>query len=328
MAGMGRSCVLIVAWLAGVASLENGLGKLPGMGWNSDYCTNCSSSDANGFNGPKTEKFIQHIAEYLNTSGLQKLGYQYVNMDATWDEPTRDANGDLVPKKDTWPSGMEKTISYIHNLGLSFGLYGDKGATDCAKNPGQLAHEVQDAKFFAKYKVDWYKEDSCYSGGTEDEQIAAYAKMRDALNATGRKIWFALCGWKTFYATAHGAGQELGNSWRIGPDTGTGWSSVMINTMNGILVSKARVPGPSSNGGAWSDGSLLLNPGMGHGDENRMSNDRHRSMFSLWCTMGFNLLLTGCALHFPSIRPQFALNPIRSSSILPSQATSPPSIPS
>ena len=63
MAGMGRSCVLIVAWLAGVASLENGLGKLPGMGWNSDYCTNCSSSDANGFNGPKTEKFIQHIAE-------------------------------------------------------------------------------------------------------------------------------------------------------------------------------------------------------------------------------------------------------------------------
>ena len=26
-------------------------------------------------------------------------------------------------------------------------------------------------------------------------------KMRDALNATGRAIWFALCGWETFYAT-------------------------------------------------------------------------------------------------------------------------------
>ena len=67
----------------------------------------------------------------------------------------------------------------------------------------------------------------------------------------------------------------------------------MINTVNGIEVAKARVPGPSASGGAWSDGSLMLNPGMGHGDENHMSNERHRSMFSLWCTMGFNLLLTG-----------------------------------
>jgi len=23
--------------------------------------------------------------------------------------------------------------------------------------------------------------------------------MRDALNATGRKIWFALCGWEPYY---------------------------------------------------------------------------------------------------------------------------------
>ena len=49
------------------------------------------------------------------------------------DEPKRDANGDLVPLKDTWPSGMETTIKYIHDLGLGFGLYGDKGTLDCAK---------------------------------------------------------------------------------------------------------------------------------------------------------------------------------------------------
>ena len=133
------------------------------------------------------------------------------------DEPTRDANGDLVPLKDTWPSGMETTVKYIHDLGLGFGLYGDKGTLDCAKNPGQLGHEEQDAKFLAKYKVDWFKEDSCYSSGTHEQQIAAYAKMRDALNATGRPIWFALCGWQTYYATDPDAGQALGNSWRIGP---------------------------------------------------------------------------------------------------------------
>ena len=32
------------------------------------------------------ERVIDHIADYLNKSGLQKLGYRYVNMDATWGE--------------------------------------------------------------------------------------------------------------------------------------------------------------------------------------------------------------------------------------------------
>ena len=81
--------VLFFAVVPLALALNNGLGKLPGMGWNSDYCTNCSSSsdaNVNGFHGPKTETFIRHIAEYLNKSGLQKLGYEYVNMDATWGE--------------------------------------------------------------------------------------------------------------------------------------------------------------------------------------------------------------------------------------------------
>ena len=274
-------------------ALDNGYGRTPGMGWNSDYCTNCSGPPgSNGFGG---EHFVRHIADFLNSSGLQAKGYRFVNMDASWDTATRDPRtGDLVPDPELWPSTIEKTIEYIHSKNLGFGLYGDKGSLDCAKNPGSLGHEAQDARFLARIKVDWWKEDSCYSpAGTEADQIAAYAKMRDALNATGRKIWFALCGWKTFYATDAGGGQQLGNSWRIGPDTGTGWSSVMINAAAGLHVASSRAPGPSMNGGAWSDGSLLLNPGMGHTPEDRIDNARHRSMFSLWCILNFNLLMTG-----------------------------------
>jgi hypothetical protein len=37
-------------------------------------------------------------------------------------------------------------------------------------------------------------------------------KMRDALNATGRPIYFSLCGWNTWYSPV---GYTLGNSWRI-----------------------------------------------------------------------------------------------------------------
>ena len=40
------------------------------------------------------------------------------------------------------------------------------------------------------------QEDSC--SGTQDHAsaFAEYAKMRDGLNATGRPIFFSLCGWE------------------------------------------------------------------------------------------------------------------------------------
>ena len=272
-------------------SLNNGYGKTPGMGWNSDYCTKCTNNPAaNGFGG---ETFVRHIANYLHTSGFQTLGYTFINMDASWDLVDRNpTTGNLQPDPMLWPSGIQTTIEYLHSMHFGFGLYGDKGTLDCAKHPGQLGHEVQDANYLASLGIDWWKEDSCYSNGTDSEQIAAYAKMRDALNNTGRPIWFALCGWKEFYATDPKGGQLIGNSWRIGPDTGTGWTAVMINAKAGLDVAKSQVPGPSMNGGSWSDGSLLLNPGMGHGVD-LIDNTRHRTMFNLWCTLGFNLLLTG-----------------------------------
>jgi hypothetical protein len=45
--------------------------------------------------------FVKHIADVMHTtvqpSGktFQQLGFEYVNMDASWDLPTRTASGDL-----------------------------------------------------------------------------------------------------------------------------------------------------------------------------------------------------------------------------------------
>jgi alpha-galactosidase len=85
--------------------------------------------------------------------------------------------------------------------------------------------------------------------------------MRDALNKTGRKIWFALCGWNSFYAwqPPGGGGRTLGNSWRVNVDTGQGWGPVMSN-MNAMLYG-----GPNKTSlaawarpGGWNDMCLLL----------------------------------------------------------------------
>eukprot|EP00045_Choanoeca_perplexa_P013130 m.146956 g.146956 ORF g.146956 m.146956 type:complete len:543 (-) comp16248_c0_seq2:1596-3224(-) len=261
------------------ASLNNGLGRLPGLGWNSDYCTNCSTA-SNGF---ENEAFIKHIADTFVSMGLQNLGYHYVNMDSKWDTPTRDGNGNLQPDPTLWPSGMDVTIDYVHSKGLGFGLYGDRGTKDCAKNPGALGHEQQDADFFAKNQVDWYKEDACYAAGDEKTALEEYANMSKALNATGRPIWFALCGWKPWYAYT---GKSIANSWRVGPDTICGWDCIMENVNNALSV--AAFPGPSANGGGWNDLCLLLTPGF-----SSMSNDQHRAQFSLYSVLAANMLMTG-----------------------------------
>ena len=107
--GLGLAAAV---WTTPAHALDNGLGKLPGLGWNSDYCTNCSGPVAffgadgagpgfgAGLRGYGGEAFVKHIADHMHTfkyktSGasktLQELGFKYVNMDASWDSFNRSA---------------------------------------------------------------------------------------------------------------------------------------------------------------------------------------------------------------------------------------------
>jgi alpha-galactosidase len=52
--------------------------------------------------------------------------------------------------------------------------------------------EKKDADTYAAWGVDYLKLDSCDTDGTPAS--VEYAKMRDALNATGRPIFYSLCG--------------------------------------------------------------------------------------------------------------------------------------
>jgi hypothetical protein len=300
--------VLAIVNLPRAHSLDNGLGSRPGLGWNSDYA-NSLIDESTGtiipvgsdgrpilrgwtdegepiLRGFQNEKYIIQLATFMNTSGTQALGYWSVNMDAGWNTMSRDSSGNLVPDPAEWPSGLNYTIAAVHALGLGFGLYGDRGTKDCSGRPGQQGYEQQDADFFASQKIDWFKMDSCYAPADEPSAVAQYAKMRDALNATGRHIWFALCGWEPWYAPV---GKSLGNSWRIGVDTGSGWAAVMSNI--DAMLNLAQYAGPTSGGGGWNDMSLLLTPGMGSGP-NLMSNERHRSQFNFHCIYAANMLMT------------------------------------
>ena len=280
---------LLLSLLPAVLSINNGLGLTPGLGWNSDYKC-CFQNVEGSLQGPlkgfENEAYIKSIADFLVSSGLSDLGYKNVNMDSLWNTANRDQNGDWIPDPALWPNGLHYTISYVHSKGLLFGLYGDRGAKDCNGMPGNLGHEIQDANFLARYEVDWYKSDSCYASADHATAFDEYATMRDALNATGRKIWFALCGWSPWYAPV---GASLGNSWRIGVDTGGGWQNVLSNVESALTLGNYTGPG------GWNDMSLLLLPGMGsaNGPSQLMTNERHRAQFSLHCIFANNMLMTG-----------------------------------
>jgi alpha-galactosidase len=67
----------------------------------------------------------------------------------------------------------------------------------CQRRPGSLGYEVKDANTYAAWGVDYLKLDSCYTNGTP--AVVEYSIMRDALNATGRPIFFSLCGMHKSY---------------------------------------------------------------------------------------------------------------------------------
>ena len=104
--------------------------------------------------------------------------------------------------------------------------------------------------------------------------------MRDALNATGRPIFFSLCGWNEWYAPV---GQSLGNSWRIGPDD-TNWHGVLANI--DIMARVQAYAGP----GGWNDPCLLL--AEDDTGRQRVTEMQTRAQFSMWAVMAAPLLIS------------------------------------
>ena len=144
-------------------------------------------------------------------------------MDDCW-QISRDANGTIQPDPIALPSGIPALVDYVHSKGLKFGLYSDRGNMTCQRRPGSLGYEVKDAQTYASWGVDYLKLDSCYTNGTP--AAVEYSIMRDALNATGRPIFYSLCG---------GVGTDdvwppnVGNSWRTTWDIQDYWGSMTSN---------------------------------------------------------------------------------------------------
>jgi hypothetical protein len=102
----------------------NGVGLTPAMGW----------SSWSFIRHDPTEADIEAQALAMHDSGLQSVGYDYVNIDDFWyncpgsQGPDVDSYGRWAVNASEFPaqgnvSGIEATANYVHHLGLKFGLY-------------------------------------------------------------------------------------------------------------------------------------------------------------------------------------------------------------
>eukprot|EP00249_Psilotum_nudum_P005821 c19244_g1_i1 orf=441-1085(+) len=212
------------------------------------------------------------------SSGLAALGYEYINIDDCWAELHRDSEGNLVPRKATFPSGIQALANYVHAKGLKLGLYSDAGYLTCQKQPGSLGYEAQDAATFASWGIDYLKYDNCYTDGSAPEQ--RYPVMRDALLRTGRPIYYSICEWGRDNPATWAP--KVGNSWRTTNDIHDNWTRIVsIADQNNVWAEYA---GP----GGWNDPDMLE---VGNGG---MTNEEYKSHLSIWALMKVSkkLLLT------------------------------------
>jgi len=124
--------LLIMLFLGGVPAeaLQNtgadnsGLRRTPVLGW----------SSWSFLREHPTASKVEAQARALQQSGLQKLGYNYVNLDDFWYQcpgsqgPNVDPYGRWVIDTSRFPSngdtnGIKAIANYIHGLGMKFGIY-------------------------------------------------------------------------------------------------------------------------------------------------------------------------------------------------------------
>ena len=201
---------LVLALLAPTLALDNGVGLTPSMGWSSWNTFRCAIS----------ERLIREVAQSIVTSTARRRYRLYI--DDCWME-SRGADGHIIPSAKRFPNGMKAIGDYIHSLGLKFGIYSDAGERTCETLPGSFGHEEQDAADYASWGVDYLKYDYCNMTRAPRRARYYYARMRNALNATGRPIVFSICSWGV--DRPHTWGARVGHSWRTGKDLFAVWDA-------------------------------------------------------------------------------------------------------
>ncbi|CAK5262335.1 unnamed protein product [Mycena citricolor] len=264
----------LVALAGSVAGLENGVARLPVMGYNTWNAFQCNID----------QQLMVTTAKLMKSLKLQEAGYSFVNIDDCWAEKNRSKSGDMVPDKIRFPSITNMT-NEIHSLGFKTGIYSDSGWFTCAGYPGSFQNELRDATTFQNWGFDYLKYDNCaipYDDIIEEGMIGKYQRMTDAFASLAKSsgkppFIFSLCQWGWSQVWLWGA--TMGHSWRVTGDIAPKWDSLAaIINFNSFITASTDFFG-------HNDMDMLQ---LGNGG---LTFDEAKSHFTAWALMKSPLLI-------------------------------------
>jgi len=262
----------------------------PPMGWNSWNCWGLSVDAGKVIASAKTFK----------EKGLASHGWSFINIDDGWEipkdrEPKRDKSGNILTNE-KFPD-MKALGDSIHKMGLKFGIYSSPGPLTCGGYTASYQHEINDARSYASWGIDYLKYDWCsYDGIAKDTSLAErkkpYFVMRDALAKMDRDIVYSLCqyGMSKVWTWGNEVG---GNLWRTTGDITDTWES-----LREIGFSQVENQ-PYAKPGNWNDPDMLIVGWVGWGPNlhpTKLTPDEQYTHISLWCLLSSPLLI-GCDLE-------------------------------
>jgi Alpha galactosidase A/NPCBM-associated, NEW3 domain of alpha-galactosidase/Alpha galactosidase C-terminal beta sandwich domain/Carbohydrate binding module (family 35) len=296
---------------------DNGVGLTPAMGWSSWSFLRHGPTEAN----------IEAEAKAMKDSGLAGVGYQYVNLDDFWYQcpgsqgPNVDQYGRWVIDATRFGSsgslnGIQAVASYVHSLGLKFGLYVTpgiskqavaqntpiEGTTDTASQiaepsvkennyncggmigidyskPGAQQFINSWADEFASWGVDYLKLDGVGSFDIPDVQA-----WSNALRQTGRPIHLELSNSLNINDASTWA--QYSNGWRTGGDIEcygceSGGSSYPLTSWSSVSSRFNQVAAwqPYGGPGAFNDYDSIE---VGNGSNDGLTLAERQTQLSLW----------------------------------------------
>lgn len=276
----------------------------PPMGW----------SSWNSFSNTVNSHIVMEQAKAMAANGMQKSGYQYVNIDEGWWLGKRDSDGNIVVSETDWPAitpndkpgDMSNIVRFIHSLGLKAGIYTDAGRDGCSivpdlgpvyRDTGSEGHYEQDFLQFAKWGFDYVKVDWCGGDQEKLDPVVQYAEIARAIQhteqATGRHLYFSICNWgnQSPWTWAAHIGNTSADIWRTSGDivapivAGEKHADRKASFDKMLANFDAGIHPQAQQTGAYNDPDMMVlgMPGL--------SDKQNRVHLSLWAISGAPLIV-------------------------------------
>ena len=268
-----------------------------------------------------TQAKIQSQAQALART-LKSHGYVYANLDDYWylNPATKvDQYGRWIADPKKFPDGIASMSSYVHSLGLKFGIYLTPGipiaavqdntaiedttyhAKDIAitsryeasysfgpqeqyvidySKPGAQAYINSWVHLLEQWQIDFLKLDGIQSQDSMAGQVAATIHAwSSALKQSARPIYFDISG--GFHLEQASLLRESANAWRIDNDIECYATCPGRVSWQHVLLRFKDVPlwGRWASPGGWNDLDSL---DIGNGKQDGLTEDERQSYMSLW----------------------------------------------